>query len=55
MDDSSENSTVPKITVEQTPTSSAHSDDSGLGVEYNATLDGKLIDLHIANLLRKFH
>lgn len=45
MDDSNENSTVPKINIEQTPTSSAHSDDSGLGVESNATLDGKFIDL----------
>jgi hypothetical protein len=42
MDDSGENSTVPKIVIEQTPYSSAHSDDSGLGGESNATLDGKL-------------
>jgi hypothetical protein len=45
MDDSSENSTVPKIVIEQTPTSSAHSDDSGLGGESNATLDGKFNQL----------
>ncbi len=41
MDDSNENSTVPKIVIEQTPFSSAHSDDSGLGGESNATMDGK--------------
>ncbi len=41
MDDSSDNSIVPKIIIEQTPTSSAHSDDSGLGGESNATLDGR--------------
>ena len=42
MDDSTENSTVPKIVIEQTPFSSAHSDDSGLGGESNATMDGNL-------------
>jgi hypothetical protein len=41
MDDSNDNSTVPKIVIEQTPFSSAHSDDSGLGGESNATMDGK--------------
>lgn len=51
MDESSDHSTVPKANAEQTPTSSAHSDDSGLGVESNATLDGKFIDLY----LRKLH
>lgn len=40
MDDPSENSTVPKIVIEQVAYSSAHSDDSGLGGESNATLDG---------------
>ena len=43
MDDSTEHSTVPKIIIEQTPTSSAHSDDSGLGGESNATMDGKFL------------
>jgi hypothetical protein len=42
MDDSIENSTIPKIVIEQAATSSSHSDDSGLGGESNATLDGKL-------------
>lgn len=45
MDDSNENSTVPKIVIDQTPYSSAHSDDSGLGGESNATLDGKFSSL----------
>ncbi|CAF0869889.1 unnamed protein product [Rotaria sordida] len=40
MDDLSENSTVPKIVIEQAPISSSHSDDSGLGGESNATMDG---------------
>lgn len=46
MDDSTENSTVPKIVIEQTPTSSAHSDDSGLGGESNATMDGNFFGLY---------
>jgi len=50
MDDSSENSIVPKIIIEQTPYSSAHSDDSGLGGESNATMDGKLY--HLKQLLQ---
>lgn len=40
MDDSIDNSTVPKIVIDHTPTSSSHSDDSGVGGESNATLDG---------------
>ncbi|CAF2387249.1 unnamed protein product [Rotaria sp. Silwood2] len=39
MDDLSENSTVPKIVIEQPPIPSSHSDDSGLGGESNATMD----------------
>jgi hypothetical protein len=45
MDESNENSTVPKIVIDQTPFSSSHSDDSGLGGESNATMDGKLHSL----------
>jgi hypothetical protein len=41
MDDLIENSTIPKIVIEQAAGSSAHSDDSGLGGESNATMDGK--------------
>ena len=50
MDDSTENPTVPKIVIEQTPTSSAHSDDSGLGGESNATMDGKYIDSFLSEV-----
>jgi hypothetical protein len=42
MDDSNDNLVVPKIVVDQAPFSSAHSDDSGLGGESNATMDGAL-------------
>ncbi|CAF1365146.1 unnamed protein product [Adineta ricciae] len=40
MDESNDNATIPKIVVEQTGFSSALSDDSGLGGESNATMDG---------------
>jgi len=50
MDDSCENSTVPKIVIDQTPCSSAHSDDSGLGGESNATLDGKFYPFIITKI-----
>ncbi|CAF4931250.1 unnamed protein product [Rotaria sp. Silwood1] len=40
MEDLSENLPVPKIVIDQAPISSAHSDDSGLGGESNATMDG---------------
>lgn len=42
MDELIENSVTPKATAEQAPFSSARSDDSGLGGESNATMDGKL-------------
>ncbi|UJR36135.1 hypothetical protein I4U23_028869 [Adineta vaga] len=40
MDESNDNATIPKIIIDQTPFSSARSDDSGLGGESNATMDG---------------
>ena len=40
MDESNDNATIPKIVIEQTGFSSALSDDSGLGGESNATMDG---------------
>ena len=40
MEDLNESSVVPKTAVEQIPFSSSHSDDSGLGGESNATMDG---------------
>jgi hypothetical protein len=41
MDDLNDNGIVPKISVDPTPPSSATSDDSGLGGEYSATIDGR--------------
>ena len=41
IDELNENSAIPKIVIDQTPSSSANSDDSGLGGESNATMDGK--------------